>query len=121
MSVGAMHATLRFKELFDFHFSRADLIGHLPQSCSRSQIAAAKLARKHGAAGKANGRQIAGTPINRDGVVLSQPMSKTTPSMGVPRIHSSPAMLARVPNNMAVGRRSVSPSGMTGKPSGKAA
>src|SRR5262249_7206666 len=58
-------------------------------------------------------------PINNDGVVLSQPMSRTTPSIGLPRIDSSTSMLARLRKSIAVGRSWVSPSDMTGNSSGK--
>src|SRR3954469_22131075 len=34
------------------------------------------------------GRSQLAAPINKDGVVLSQPMSSTTPSMGLPRMDS---------------------------------
>ena len=58
-------------------------------------------------------------PISSAGVVLSQPVSSTTPSIGLPRIDSSTSMLARLRNSMAVGRSSVSPSDMTGNSTGK--
>ncbi len=58
-------------------------------------------------------------PINSEGVVLSQPMSSTTPSMGLPRMDSSTSMDARLRYSMAVGRSSVSPSDITGNSSGK--
>ena len=66
---------------------------------------------------------IAGTsqlaaPISSDGVVLSQPHSSTTPSMGLPRIDSSTSMLARLRNSIAVGRMLVSPSDITGNSRG---
>src|SRR3546814_943120 len=65
------------------------------------------------------GRSHDDAPISRDGVVLSQPISSTTPSSGLPRIDSSTSMLARLRNSMAVGRSRVSPSDMTGNSSGK--
>ena len=51
---------------------------------------------------------IAGTsqlaaPISSAGVVLSQPTSSTTPSIGLARIDSSTSMLARLRNSIAVG------------------
>jgi hypothetical protein len=58
-------------------------------------------------------------PMISEGVVLSQPISNTTPSIGLPRIDSSTSMLARLRNNMAVGRSWVSPSDITGNSSGK--
>ena len=65
------------------------------------------------------GRSQLAAPISNDGVVLSQPISSTTPSMGLPRIDSSTSMLARLRNSIAVGRSSVSPSDITGNSSGK--
>ena len=67
---------------------------------------------------------IAGTsqlaaPINSAGVVLSQPTSSTTASIGLPRIDSSTSMLARLRVNMAVGRRFDSPLEKTGNSTGK--
>ena len=59
---------------------------------------------------------IRGNPL--DGVVLSQPIRSTTPSIGLPRIDSSTSMLARLRNNMAVGLSCVSPSDITGNSSG---
>jgi hypothetical protein len=58
-------------------------------------------------------------PISRAGVVLSQPVSSTTPSMGLPRIDSSTSMLARLRVSMAVGRRLDSPLENTGNSTGK--
>src|SRR5690349_20360475 len=57
-------------------------------------------------------------PINSAGVVLSQPTSSTTPSIGLPRIDSSTSMLARLRVNMAVGRRFDSPLENTGNSTG---
>jgi len=67
---------------------------------------------------------IAGTstlaaPISNAGVVLSQPTSNTTPSIGLPRIDSSTSMLARLRVSMAVGRRLDSPLENTGNSTGK--
>ncbi len=67
---------------------------------------------------------IAGTsqlaaPISSAGVVLSQPTSSTTPSIGLPRIDSSTSMLARLRVNIAVGRRFDSPLENTGNSTGK--
>src|SRR5678816_3687414 len=47
------------------------------------------------------GRSQLAAPMSSEGVVLSHPMSSTTPSMGLPRIDSSTSMLARLRNNMA--------------------
>ncbi len=65
------------------------------------------------------GRSTLAAPISSDGVVLSQPISSTTPSMGLARIDSSTSMLARLRNSIAVGRIWVSPSDITGNSSGK--
>ena len=67
---------------------------------------------------------IAGTsqlaaPISSAGVVLSQPVSSTTASTGLPRIASSTSMLARLRVSMAVGRRLDSPLENTGNSTGK--
>jgi hypothetical protein len=42
------------------------------------------------------GRSTLDAPISRLGVVLSQPISSTTPSIGLPRMLSSTSMLARL-------------------------
>ncbi len=65
------------------------------------------------------GRSTLAAPISKAGVVLSQPVSSTTPSIGLARIDSSTSMLARLRNNMAVGRRFDSPSDMAGNSTGK--
>ena len=65
------------------------------------------------------GKSQLAAPIISDGVVLSQPMSNTTPSIGLPRIDSSTSMLAKLRNSIAVGRSCVSPKDMTGNSSGK--
>ena len=61
------------------------------------------------------GTSTLAAPISRAGVVLSQPTSSTTPSIGLPRIDSSTSMLARLRVSMAVGRRLDSPLEKTGK------
>src|SRR5687768_12447842 len=58
-------------------------------------------------------------PISSAGVVLSQPVSSTTASIGLPRIASSTSMLARLRVNIAVGRRFDSPFENTGNSTGK--
>ena len=65
------------------------------------------------------GRSQLAAPIISEGVVLSQPVSSTTPSIGLARIDSSTSMLARLRNSMVVGRIKVSPRLMTGNSSGK--
>ena len=57
-------------------------------------------------------------PINNAGVVLSQPVSNTTPSIGLPRIASSTSILAKLRVNMAVGRKFDSPFENTGNSTG---
>ncbi len=58
-------------------------------------------------------------PISSAGVVLSQPVSSTTASTGLPRMASSTSMLARLRVSMAVGRRFDSPLENTGNSTGK--
>jgi hypothetical protein len=65
------------------------------------------------------GRSQDAAPISSDGVVLSQPTSSTTPSMGWPRICSSTAMAARLRNIIAVGRKALSDTEKTGTSTGK--
>ncbi|SAL07960.1 hypothetical protein AWB81_08454 [Caballeronia arationis] len=65
------------------------------------------------------GRLHDAAPISSAGVVLSQPTSRITPSIGLPRIDSSTSIEARLRNSIAVGRRFDSPSDMTGNSSGK--
>ena len=65
------------------------------------------------------GRSTLAAPIKVEGVVLSQPVSNTTPSIGFPRIDSSASMLARFLKSMAVGLSCVSPKDMIGNSSGK--
>ena len=57
-------------------------------------------------------------PITSAGVVLSQPVSSTTPSIGFPRMDSSTSIAARFRNSIAVGRRLISPSEVTGNSKG---
>ena len=64
------------------------------------------------------GRSQLAAPMMRDGVVLSQPQSSTTPSMGFARIDSSTSIDARLRKSIAVGRRLVSPSDITGNSKG---
>src|SRR5665647_1466630 len=58
-------------------------------------------------------------PISSAGVVLSQPTSSTTASIGLPRIDSSTSMLARLRVSIAVGRKLDSPLENTGNSTGK--
>ena len=58
-------------------------------------------------------------PISRAGVVLSQPTSSTTPSIGSARIASSTSMLARLRNSIEVGRSWDSELENTGNSAGK--
>src|SRR5690606_426303 len=57
-------------------------------------------------------------PITRDGVVLSQPHKRTTPSAGLARMDSSTSILARLRYNIAVGLIKVSPNDITGNSTG---
>ena len=64
------------------------------------------------------GRSQLAAPMRSAGVVLSQPVSNTTPSMGLARIDSSTSMLTRLRKSIAVGLRLLSPSDMTGNSTG---
>ena len=64
------------------------------------------------------GRSTLAAPITSAGVVLSQPQSRTTPSIGLARIDSSTSMLIRLRKSIAVGRRLVSPLDITGNSTG---
>ena len=64
------------------------------------------------------GRSTLAAPISSAGVVLSQPTSSTTASIGLPRIDSSTSMLARLRVSIAVGRRLDSPLENTGNSTG---
>ena len=57
--------------------------------------------------------------ISMAGVVLSQPVSNTTPSSGLARMSSSTSMAMGLRKSMAVGRMSASPRDMVGNSSGK--
>src|SRR5260221_8228422 len=65
------------------------------------------------------GNPTLAAPITVDGVVLSQPVRSTTPSIGLPRIDSSASILARLRKSMAVGFNNVSPKLMIGNSNGK--
>ncbi len=64
------------------------------------------------------GRSQLDAPMSSEGVVLSHPAIKTTPSIGLPRIASSTSMDARLRKSIAVGRRLDSPHEKTGNSSG---
>src|SRR5215203_933247 len=64
------------------------------------------------------GKPTLAAPITVDGVVLSQPVSNTTPSIGLPRIDSSASMLARFLKSIAVGFNCVSPNDIIGNSKG---
>jgi hypothetical protein len=64
------------------------------------------------------GRSTEEAAISSEGIVLSQPPSRTTPSIGLARSSSSVAIAAMFRQSMAVGRTSVSPSETTGRFSG---
>jgi hypothetical protein len=65
------------------------------------------------------GRSTDAAPISSAGVVLSQPISSTTPSNGLARIDSSTSIAAWLRNSIVVGRISVSPRLITGNSIGK--
>ena len=64
------------------------------------------------------GRSTDAAAMSSAGIVLSQPPSSTTPSIGLARSISSIAIAARLRQSIAVGRTCVSPSDMTGRFSG---
>jgi hypothetical protein len=64
------------------------------------------------------GRSTEAAAISSDGMVLSQPPSSTTPSIGLARSISSVAIAAMLRHSIAVGRTCVSPSETTGSSSG---
>ena len=64
------------------------------------------------------GRSTDPAAISKDGIVLSQPPSRTTPSTGLARSISSVAIAAMLRHSIAVGRTFVSPSDTTGSSSG---
>ena len=102
----ARHAGLGIDEIGAASSCRRARLRSSPDVGAGSDLLAAEVAIEHGAAGDAR------WPVNRswprpscsDGVVLSQPQSSTTPSIGLPRIDSSTSMLTRLRNSMAVGR-----------------
>ena len=107
-------------EIVQRHLAGRHILAELPDIGARADVAAAEFAVQHRAAGDAMvGRSQLAAPISSAGVVLSQPTSSTTPSIGLPRIDSSTSMLARLRNSMAVGRICVSPSDITGNSSGR--
>ena len=53
--------------------------------------------------------------MSREGIVLSHPPNKTTPSIGLARSISSVAIAAILRHNIAVGRTCVSPKETTGR------
>ncbi len=65
-----------------------------------------------------DGRSTLAAPMRSAGVVLSQPHSSTTPSIGLARMDSSTSMLMRLRKSIAVGRRLVSPLDITGNSTG---
>ena len=65
------------------------------------------------------GISVEAAAISRLGVVLSQPTSRTAPSIGWPRICSSIDSAARLRNIIAVGRKVFSLAENTGTSTGK--
>ena len=61
------------------------------------------------------GRSTEAAAISSEGIVLSQPPSSTTPSIGLARSISSVAIAAMFRQSIAVGRTRVSPSETTGR------
>jgi hypothetical protein len=64
------------------------------------------------------GKSQDAAPMTSAGVVLSQPVSSTTPSNGLARMLSSTSIDARLRNSIAVGRITGSPRDITGNSSG---
>ena len=64
------------------------------------------------------GRSTDDAAMRREGMVLSQPPSSTTPSIGLARSISSIDIAARLRHSIAVGFTCVSPSDITGSSSG---
>ena len=100
-----MHA-FGFVEFLQRHLTGAQLLAHGDDVGAGADILAAIDCRA--ASGRRRRRWSAGrtlaAPISRAGVVLSQPISSTTPSSGLARIDSSTSMAARLRNSIAVGR-----------------
>ena len=65
------------------------------------------------------GKSTLQAPITVAGVVLSQPASSTTPSIGLALMDSSTSILIKFRNNIAVGLIKVSPKDITGNSTGK--
>ncbi len=75
----------------------AHFLAEPPDVGARAEIGAAELAVEHRAAGHTRaGRSQLAAPMMSDGVVLSQPHSSTTPSIGLPRIDSSTSMAGEI-------------------------
>src|SRR4029079_6816431 len=65
------------------------------------------------------GRTTLAAPLMVQGGGRAQPVSNTTPSIGLPRIDSSASILARLRKSIAVGFNKVSPNDMIGNSNGK--
>ena len=99
-------ALLGGEEILDRHPAGLHLLGESPDMRCPSRCPGRGTCRSASARPRRRwsaGRTLA-APISSAGVVLSQPTSSTTPSIGLPRIDSSTSMLARLRNSMAVGR-----------------
>ncbi|CAB4789094.1 unannotated protein [freshwater metagenome] len=64
------------------------------------------------------GKSTDAAPINKAGIVLSQPPKRTTPSIGFARINSSVAIATILRQSIDVGRTSVSPIEIMGRCNG---
>src|SRR3954464_6277188 len=64
------------------------------------------------------GRSALAAPISCAGVVLSQPQSNTTPSIGLARIDSSTSIDIKLRYNIDVGFMNISPSEIVGNSRG---
>ena len=96
------HAGFRAHEIGERHLARLHRFAELPDRGARSRR------RSRGTCRSASDRRMSAmvgrsqlaAPISSAGVVLSQPTSSTTPSIGLARIDSSTSMLARLRNSM---------------------
>ena len=56
----AAHTTFGLEKFLELHLPRANFFGHLPDAGAGAEILALKFSVEHGAAGEADGREIAG-------------------------------------------------------------
>jgi hypothetical protein len=96
MSAAPGHAGFGDAELFLRHRAGTHGVMEAPHVAG-TDVVAKEFPGEHRSAGHNDGRDVdAKAPITREGVVLSQPHSSTTPSTGLARMDSSASMLARL-------------------------